>query len=297
MTKILVTGASGFVGNKVFETLSKNHQVYGITKTLFGSHTDQIFICDLTNRTTLSQMKELKDIEILIHLSSLVPKKFEPEGDFDSLLENNLIATKNILDFLPNLHHICLSSTIEVYGNQVSSPIEETHSYNPITPYGFTKLLQEEYVKYYSNRKNLTYTILRFASIYGPNEPFFRVIPNFIKSSMSKGIIEISGDGKEMRDFIFLDDAVKCIEIAIEKKIPGIFNVTSGKPISIKDLAFQIAKIFGKEIKIIHISTNRTPKDMYLSTKKAEREFDLKSFVPLHNGLKEEIDFLRQNLD
>lgn len=255
-----------------------------------------LLICDLNDRNSLAKLKTLEDIEIVIHLASTVPPSFREEGNFVEMVKNNLFATKNLFDYLPKLKQICLASSRDIYGKPKLVPIMEDYPCNPCTIYGLTKFFQEKYVKYYSLTKNITSTILRFTTIFGPNETSSRVIPEFIKACLSNASIHIIGNGKEMRDFVFVDDAVKSIEIAIEKGISSEFNITGGQPISIKDLASLIVKLVGRQTTIDFKSSELSSFDSYLSSQRTEKIMGFKPEIPLHEGLKKEISYFANNL-
>jgi UDP-glucose 4-epimerase len=294
MPNVLVTGAAGFLGSRLITELAEKYKVYPLTKKPCPSLKNGL-VCDLADPNSLMQIDALEEIEMVVHLASMVPRSFEAVQNFEMMIKNNLIATKNLCDYLPKLKHFCLASTIEVYGKPDSTPIQENYPCAPITVYGLSKLFQEQFVKHYASSKDIISTILRFTTIYGPGETFSRVIPNFIKSCLLNRKIEIFGTGDELRDFLFVDDAIKSIELAIEKRIDGVFNITGGQPISIKNLANMIMGMIGNGTDVIYNPAKQNTFNNYLSPEKAKCVLGFQSSTLLSYGLKKEIEYFKNN--
>ena len=145
-----------------------------------------------------------------------------------------------------------------VYGNQKN--MKETNvNFKPETPYAITKLLGEYYCKFFSENIKTNITIIRIFNSYGPGErpgKYRNVIPNFIYRAINNQDIIITGSGKEVRDFTFVDDIILGIyKILISNKIKSgeIFNLGSGKVTTILNLVKNILKITNSKSKIIFV--------------------------------------------
>lgn len=295
--KVLVTGAAGFIGSRAVAALEKKYDVYPLARLQNGAFA----AADLADMVALEKLApRLAEIDVLVHLAAQVPKQFSTEpGEIHSLLLNNLHGTANLLSCMPALKHVCLASTIEVYGRPERVPVLETAPCRPMTPYGLSKLLQEEYAGYFCRSAGIPLTVLRLATVYGPGEKYARAIPNFIRALVGDGgqqrpVQLSSGSGRVMRDYVHIDDAVRCIELAISKKKDGVFNVTGGRPVSMAELARTVARLCGrKKLQVERRPAGPNSFDNYLSPKKAAEELGFRAKITLEEGLLQEIEYFR----
>ncbi|MCE4618529.1 MAG: NAD-dependent epimerase/dehydratase family protein [Desulfurococcales archaeon] len=145
------------------------------------------------------------------------------------------------------------ASSAAVYGEAEAIPINENHPTKPINWYGATKLAGEILVNNILIERRVDVVILRFFNVYGPGEWLREnpgVIHNFIINALTGEPLRIEGDGTQVRDFIHVVDAVRA-SITAMKLEPGIYNVGSGRGVSIIDLAKLIARIHEGEIDVI----------------------------------------------
>lgn len=289
MKKVLVTGAGGFLGSRVVQRLGRNYSVYALSRSGQPIQGAEAVAGDLRQKASLENSDALKEIEILVHLAALVPGSFSAPADLEDLVANNVIGTKNLCECLPSVKHVCLASTIEVYGRPERVPVTEDSPLRPITPYGLSKLFQEEYMRYFCGARRIKLAILRFATIYGPGEKYARAIPNFVKAAKSGQPLQISGAGRVKRDYVYVDDAAASIELALKRGKAGEFNVTGGQPVSIIELARMIAKLCGTKLEIERRPPRANSFDNYLSPDKARRLLGFKAATRLQDGLKKEI--------
>ena len=257
---ILITGGMGFLGIHLSEYLNKqSHKV-----TIFDNFSNsqmkkldsiiQIIEGDILDYPLLS--KSLNNIELVIHLAAQisVPKSIE---DPDDTLKINVNGTQNVLDACleHNIRNFIAVSTAAVFGTTSVMPLTENSTPNPISPYGTSKLMMEEKIIDFSKKHNLNSIILRLFNLYGQGQSpeYAGVITKFLERIREDKPLEIYGKGNQTRDFIHVDDATECINLAI-KKLDGntgtIYNVGSGKIISILDLAHLLLKLSGKELPI-----------------------------------------------
>lgn len=293
---VLVTGAAGFLGTRVVAGLAQDYNVYALARSADKRLPDvaKVLVCDLKDREAMLALEPLKEIEMLVHLASQVPEGFSSTDDLGTLLANNLTGTRNLLDCLPLLKYVCLASTIEVYGKPERVPVREGDPCRPITPYGLSKLFQEIYTGYYCTQNGVALTILRFATIYGRGEKYARAIPNFIRAVLSDRPIQLTGGGNVMRDYVYVDDAVESIKVALAKRKEGEFNITGGHPVSIKELAQIVAGLCEEKLKVERRPSGPNSFDNYLSSRKAARVLGFAAKTPLKEGLKREIEYFRQ---
>ena len=169
---------------------------------------------------------------------------------------------------------------------------------------GETKVYLEKIAKFYSMLSETKYTIIRHSNIYGPHDKYDLDRSHVFGATITKVLtakkkIEVWGTGNEIRDFLYADDLVNFIKIAINKQKTQyeIFNCGSGIPIKVKDLVKKIIKISKKDINIQFNKTKPTiPFNMYLNIKKSEKEIGWKPKIDIDTGIKKTIRWWNKNI-
>jgi len=200
--------------------------------------------------------------DVVIHLAS----KINVQESFanPNLTKNvNVDGTINLLEACKEnkINDIIVASSAAVYGDCKDSKIHlsENSNTNPTSPYGESKLEMEKNVIDYSEKHGFNAVILRFFNIYGIGQSpeYAGVITKFLQKINEGKSLEIYGDGLQTRDFVSIDDVVRSIHNALSKideKHGTIYNVASGKSISIKNLAEMMISISGKNLDIKYSS-------------------------------------------
>ena len=258
--KILVTGGAGFIGRYLVNALLKK-----------GSSV--IVVDDFSKNTGRLSLKKVKLIKVKLPNSefSKILKREKPEAIFHLTgtsyvplsvqyplkdLRSNTEITLSILEAIrtvePNTHMVYFSSAA-VYGNPKKIPINEDDPVNPISPYGISKLAAERYAFVYSHIHNMKTASLRPFSVYGPYQRKQVVFDLIDKLHKNPNELFVHGTGSEVRDFVYVEDVTQaCITVLERGKLEGeVYNVASGKPISIKNLSHKIASIMNLNPKII----------------------------------------------
>tara|TARA_B100000674_G_C37759988_1_gene877456 strand:- start:397 stop:987 length:591 start_codon:yes stop_codon:yes gene_type:complete len=169
---------------------------------------------------------------------------------------------------------------------------------------GETKVYLEKIAKFYTMLSNTKYTIIRHSNIYGPHDKYDLDKSHVFGATITKVLkakekIEVWGTGNEIRDFLYADDLVDFIKLAIKKqKTPyEIYNCGSGIPIKVKELVTKIVQISKKDIDIQYNKTKPSiPFNMFLNNKKAFRELGWKPKVNLDAGIKKTIKWWENNI-
>lgn len=246
--KVLVTGASGFLGNVVLKKISKiGYDSLGISKSKTTKISNiKIIKCDITNLEQITNVIQNYSPHVIIHLAGLTGN-VECEQNPTVAFLTNVLGTLNILNSIKQSKtKIIFASSREVYGN-VSKPVIESDKLKPININGFTKILSENLIYNFHEVYKIPFIILRFTNFYG------LTTNRGISSMMKKAIIDKSVSfygGDQVFDLIHIDDAATAIVQSIKYKHSDIFNIGSGQSTTLKEIIKKMQKKVDKKIKI-----------------------------------------------
>jgi UDP-glucose 4-epimerase len=318
---VLITGGAGFVGSHIVEDLVKSgYRVTvfdnfssGLEENLKGVAGDvEIIEGDVVDRDAIITAARGKDIISHQAAQLEITKCIEdPIGD----LNTNLVGTINVLEAArqAGVERVVNASSACIYGQAETSPVDEdAHPHNPNWSYGASKLAAEKYAQVFSNDYGFPVFSLRYGIVYGPREWYGRVLTIFLKRALSGRPPVIFGSGDQVRDFVFVKDAVAIHRACIETDRTGAesFNVGTGVATSIVDLAQTVCDVTGIEAKPVREEVEpgqrselvdgrmRLPSElavMHLSPAKTERIFGLRPSTSLRDGLAREWEWLQKN--
>ena len=246
--KVLVIGAAGFIGRHCINHLQKKqYEVFG-ADIIPLDITPVSFLLNKTN-TDFSKLFSENIFDVCINASGAasVPFSLEaPQMDFELNTGNVVKILEAVRVYNPSCFFINFSSAA-VYGNPVSLPVSENMFSTPMSPYGWHKHFAEQVCKEYSLFFNIKICNLRIFSAYGPGlrKQFFWDLYNKFQK---KGDIELYGTGRESRDFIYVDDITKCVELIIENRytVTDNLNIATG----IETTTSEAANIFAELLNI-----------------------------------------------
>lgn len=274
-SKILVTGATGFIGKSVCRLLSEKNIP-------FISH-DSVML-DVTDSNSFN-FSGANEIKAVIHLAgkTFVPDSWKNPSEF---MRVNANGTMNVAEFCKktNAHLIYVSTYI--YGNTKKNPINESHPADVNNPYALSKKMGEDIALFYQKTFNLQVSIVRPFNVYGPGQNEMFLIPEVIKQ-VKQGIEIKVKDLNPKRDFIYVDDVAGIILKILETKSQGIFNAGSGKSYSVKVLIDCIQKVAGTSLRVISENTIRSNEisDTVADISKAKSELGWTPVYDLEEGL------------
>jgi UDP-glucose 4-epimerase len=295
--KIIVTGGAGFIGSHLTERLLKDGaKVIVIDDLTEGKWENIPPHKNLTKYEGSICEKNIgrlfKNAEVVFHLAALprVQRSIKyPAWTHDV----NVNGTLNLLLAARDhkVKRFIFSSTSSVYGEQAKLPFTEDMTPNPISPYGVHKWVCEEYCKLFSKLWGLGTVSLRYFNVYGPrmmpDGDYANLFPKFIKLMSHGKVPIINGDGNQTRDFTFVSDVVEANLLAAQLKITGeVFNIGSGKNISVNQVVTVLKKLLDSKIEPIHGPAVIEPKATLASIAKAKRILGWKPKVELADGLK-----------
>lgn len=309
--KILVTGGCGFIGSHTTDLLIENgHDVIVIDKVIRKENLNpkaKYIKLDITSKKLKSIIKK-ESPEILFHFAA----RINVRDSFKNPLEyskNNIMGTINVLNSCvsSNIKKIIFSSSIAVYGEPNYLPVTEEHSTiisnlmnmkeyssKAINPYAISKITSEFYIQMFSNIYGIDYGILRYANVYGPRQSLSSgaVIPSFIYKILSNEKPIIYGDGKQTRDFVYVEDVARANMLAINWK-NGIYNIGYGKETSIIEIFQKIRDILKKDISPIFVEQKNEIKRIFVSIEKA-KSFGWKPKIDIEEGIKRTVEYFKK---
>jgi UDP-glucose 4-epimerase len=318
VNRIIITGGNGFIGRHLVKKLLsyKRHTVVLISNTnnmndkyladrkLLQDMPLTFYTADIRNREAISGIFLNERPDICIHLAaktSVADSIKNPEETMDI----NVKGTLNVLEACHDsqVNNFVFASSAAVYGNVRELPISENHMLEPLSPYGTSKMLAEQHVSSYNKLKKIQNTIsLRIFDVYGGGQPSEAdVITNFA-ARLSKGLSPIIyGDGLQTRDFISIDDVVDGILLSIRamEEVENnnlsspVFNIGTGIPTSINQLAQKMIGLFGLDLQPIYEEGKEDRRSIMHSYADITKSKELLHFVAkkgIETGLREIIE-------
>ncbi|MBT1247040.1 NAD-dependent dehydratase [Thermosipho sp. 1223] len=313
--KILVTGSEGFIGSHLTEALvEKGFKVKAFVRYNFQNNWGwleksrylkdiEVYTGDI--RDYDSVYDAMKDVDVVFHLAALIGIPYSYISPL-AYIKTNTEGTYNVLEAARKLgiQRVIHTSTSEIYGTAQYVPIDEKHPYNPQSPYAASKAAADHLALSYYRSFGLPVTIIRPFNTYGPRQSARAIIPTIISQLLSgKEQIKL-GNLTPTRDLTYVKDTVNgFITVGLhEKTIGDVFNLGTGKEISIGDLAKKIMKLLGKEVEIVtdkqRIRPEKSEVERLLSNpEKARKLIGWSAQYTLEEGLKETIEWIKENIE
>ena len=300
--KAVVTGGAGFIGSHlVKELVSMGITVHVIDNFASGKreyvHPQAILhVMDIQSPEVMDLFVKEKP-DYVFHLGAQVDvQRSILDPAYDAVV--NIVGTLNILQACRKaaVKKIIYSSSSAVYGDIEASRIVETEATQPISYYGISKLTPEHYLRIYHELYGLSYTVLRYANVYGPNQTpkgEGGVVAIFL-DRIKKGLpLVVHGDGEQTRDFVYVKDVVKANLSAMKHGNNEIMNIGTSIPTSVNQLANLLMELHHSPIDVTYSPAR--PGDIVhscLENNKAGRILHWTPSYSIQQGIKETYDFV-----
>lgn len=305
MAKILVTGGAGFIGSHVVDLfLAKGYEVVVLDNLSTGSLSNlnpkaRFYETDICNPEVRDIFAAERPDYVSHHAAQADVRLSVTQPVFDATV--NILGSLNLIECAREFevkHFVFISSGGAVYGEPERLPCDEDHPVNPICPYGASKHTIEHYLYMYHANYGLKYTVLRYANVYGPRQnPHGEagVVAIFTGKMLAGEPAIVYGDGEQTRDFIYVGDCAHANYLAVRvDHQPGIYNLGWGRPTSINEIFFALAKATGysQPIQQGPAKVGET-RHIYLDASKAARELGWMPTLTLEDGLEKTVSYMR----
>ena len=312
--KLLVTGGLGFIGSNFINYWLSNHpqdDIINVDKVTYAANFDNIsepynrnyrFVkADINDKKLMEELIASSDTVINFAAESHVDNSIASPEEF---LKSNYMGVFNILELVrkydKRFHQV---STDEVYGSlsvDSSERFDEKSCYNPLNPYSSTKAAADFLIRAYFNTYGIKATISICSNNFGPNQHPEKLIPKTILNALSNRKIPIYGNGKQVRDWIYVDDHCRAIDLIIHKgRIGETYLVSSENEMSNLDVVNKILGILNVRGSLIEHVTDRLGHDKRysLSPEKIRKELGWYPRISFEVALRKTIKHYQENIN
>lgn len=306
--KFLVTGGAGFIGSHISKILkSLNHEVTALDSldnNLYSKEIKRLRLAELQsigvsiNESSILNCddKYFLNFDCIINEAGL-PGQLLSWKSFSSYLNANTESVFKILEQIKNSDiRFVQASTSSVYGQNAIG--NEDQILKPTSPYGITKLAAEKLILAYEENFGLNYNILRYFSVYGPSQRPDMAIQKFLLKLYRNEIINVTGDGNQLRDFTYVEDvALATISAANSSQNSHIMNISGGAQYSINQIIRICENVVGKTAKIKYIE--KPPGDQVETKASCDAARAILNYEPsthLQDGIREQYLWIKRNI-
>jgi UDP-glucose 4-epimerase len=279
--KAFVTGGAGFIGSHLVDTLVEGGADVHVIDNLSTGLKDQVHLAaklhieDINSDTIYKIMEKIRP-DVVFHMAAQVDvQQSIADPDFDATV--NIVGTIQLLKACKQagVSKIIFSSTSAVYGDSNNNRMTEEAVPAPISYYGLSKLVAENYIRLFHELNGINYTILRYSNVYGPRQTAKGEggVVAIFRSKLKKGLpLLVHGSGNQSRDFIYVQDVVRANIAAIHQGNLETINISTGLRTTINNVVNMLKMIHGPHLEIIHGSERPGDiMDSCLDNNKSER--------------------------
>jgi nucleoside-diphosphate-sugar epimerase len=305
----LVTGVAGFIGSTLAGTLLE--QGAGVTgidcfTDYYPRAVKEANLAPLLSRPSFRFVESTIQSADLVgllarathvfHLAAQPGVRKSWGGDFQVYTRNNIEATQVLLEacVAAKVERVVYASSSSVYGDETALPMVETALPTPLSPYGVTKLAAEHLCNLYCANHGVPCVSLRYFTVYGPRQRPDMGFHRFIRAAITSQPITLYGDGRQTRDFTFVDDAAAATATAAVRGVPGrVYNIGGGSRISVNDALDIVGRLAGHELDIRREDKQKGDmRDTYADTARARADLGFSPTVSIQEGLAAEYEWL-----
>jgi len=315
MKRILICGATGFIGKNLLDFYNKEN--YNIRAAHFkrppvkGYENVEWVKCDLRDAAQVKSVLSGVDIVMQFAATTTGAKDIISKPYIhvtDNVVMNSLLLREALEQGVE--HFIFPSCTIMYQKSETALKESDFHASDEMLPFyfgaGHTKVYLENMCKFFAGFKKTKHTVIRHSNVYGPHDKYDLEKSHVTGATITKvitskdGKVNVWGTGEEARDLLYIEDLIDFIDIAINKQNSyyELFNVGLGEKIKIKDLVKKIIDCSGRKLEMIHdLSKPTIPTSLYLDCSKAKEQLGWSPKHTLEEGIHKTLAWCRGNIN
>lgn len=312
LRRAMVTGCAGFIGSHLSERLLESgvevigidcfNDNYGRKEKIANLDSSrswdnfEFLPLDLA-RGDLAEVVE--GCDAVFHLAAEPGVRPSWGNRFETYVRNNVLATQLLLEAARDAHiRFVYASSSSIYGQAETFPTSETVTPRPFSPYGVTKLAAEHLCSAYHQNFGLPTVSHRFFTVYGPRQRPDMAFTRFLSTIHNGGEINVYGDGRQSRDFTYVEDIVSALIASSvrEEAIGETFNLGGGTQIELRDVLALMTEISGREPRIVHLDAQ--PGDVRMTGADTTKARALIGFDPqtsISEGIAEQYSWIKSS--
>ncbi|MCL2799792.1 MAG: NAD-dependent epimerase/dehydratase family protein [Endomicrobia bacterium] len=305
--KVLVTGGAGFIGSNISDALIANGHKAVVIDNLSSGKKENInkkakfYNVDIIDETKIKAVFKKEKPNIVIHCAAQIDvRKSVSDPKYDANI--NILGSINILDACVEnkvKKILFASSGGTIYGECKNKAPDENSFPNPLSPYGIAKHSVENYIKFYGEIYGLKYTIFRYGNIYGPRQDpkgEAGVIAIFTSRMLNNESVTVFGNGKQMRDYVYVSDVVSANVAALKKADNQIINIGTNKAVPLNDIVKIMSRLSETDKKAVY--KPKRPGELFksfLNAKKAGKFLNWRPKVNIEEGIKKTLEYFKDD--
>ncbi len=309
MSRVLVTGAAGFIGSHLVDRLlAEGHEVVGVDsftgfyaraakwRNLSGALAQGRFRLVEGDLCRMDLRAVCGGVDRVAHLAGEPGVRSSWGERFETHVERNVYATQRLLEAasVSGIRHFVHASSSSVYGPDRGGPVEEDAPRRPASPYGLSKLAAEELVGLYGREKGVPATVLRYFTVYGPRQRPEMALARFVDLASRGEPVEVFGDGSQVREMTYVSDVVEATVAALGSEAvaasPRAYNVGGGSRATVAELVGLVGEALGERPEMRYQPP--VPGDVrstWADLARARRELGYRPRVSLQEGVREQV--------
>jgi len=306
---ILVTGGAGFIGSNFLQHLKivTGEEIVCVDKLTYAGKRNNVpskaklYVADIAGEDAIETIFERHDIKTVFHFAaeSHVDNSIKDCSEF---IRTNIVGTVNLLNasLKHNVEKFMHISTDEVYGSIENGSFTEETNYDPRNPYSASKASSDHFVRAFHNTYGLPTVITNCSNNYGPRQHKEKLIPQTILNLLNDKKIPVYGDGKQIRDWLYVQDHCEAlIEVWKHGVVGEKYNIGGECEIQNIDLIKKIISLMGKDESMIEYVKDRPGHDRRYSTdiSKITKDLNWKPRFDIDDGLTKTIEWYERHRD
>lgn len=313
--RVLITGGAGFIGSNLAHALVKEGAEVTILDAMLPLYGGNVFNLkeikdrvkfikgDIRDKEAVKKTVEGQDIIFdLAAQVSYIDSKDQPFLDLDINAKGHLTVLEAVRQYAPTAKLLFASSRL-VYGRIKTTPVTEEHPTDPLSIYGIHKLLGEKYCRYYADAFGLHMLSVRIPNPYGPRQQMkhnkYSIAGWFIRQAMAGQTMTIFGDGRQARDYLYIDDIVQAF-LTLAKQAPAageVYNIGTHERVQFRDMVEAVVAEVGQgQIKYVSWPPDYEKNETgdYIADTRKIAQFGWQAYVNLQQGIKQTVEYYKK---